>query len=339
MNVVLIIPTGLGAEIGGHAGDATPVAKLIGKCCNTLITHPNVVNASDHNEMPDNTLYVEGSILDRFLRGEIRLNPVKTYNRILLIVNRPVTNETINAVSTARMTLGADIKILELKEPLIMKAFFKGGRATGHVSGIDSLIDQVNGYYDCFDAIALSTSIDVDNKETALEYLRGVGGINPWGGVEAKVSKRIADATDKPVAHAPFGHTIDENFNEVVDPRMAAEMVSCTYLQCVLKGLHRAPRISKNVGLSVNDVDLLISPVCSVGEPHWACEKAGIPIIVVNENRAVGYEEMYEKLSSNEGNYIVVENYLEAAGLIMAMKAGVYWRILFRPVKQTERCI
>ena len=29
MNVVLIIPTGLGAEVGGHAGDANPVAKVI----------------------------------------------------------------------------------------------------------------------------------------------------------------------------------------------------------------------------------------------------------------------------------------------------------------------
>jgi len=36
MNVVLIIPTGLGAEIGGHAGDANPVAKLIAKCCDKV---------------------------------------------------------------------------------------------------------------------------------------------------------------------------------------------------------------------------------------------------------------------------------------------------------------
>ena len=67
MIVVLIVPTGLGAEIGGHAGDANPVAKLLGACCDKLITHPNVVNGSDINEMPENALYVEGSILDRFL--------------------------------------------------------------------------------------------------------------------------------------------------------------------------------------------------------------------------------------------------------------------------------
>jgi len=30
MNIVLIVPTGIGCEIGGHAGDANPVAKLMG---------------------------------------------------------------------------------------------------------------------------------------------------------------------------------------------------------------------------------------------------------------------------------------------------------------------
>ena len=73
MNVVLIIPTGVGAEIGGHAGDGNPVAKLLAAVCDKLILHPNVVNASDINEMPENCLYVEGSMLDRFLREEICL--------------------------------------------------------------------------------------------------------------------------------------------------------------------------------------------------------------------------------------------------------------------------
>ena len=50
---VLVIPTGLGARIGGNAGDGNPVAKLMAACCDTLITHPNVVNASDINEMTD----------------------------------------------------------------------------------------------------------------------------------------------------------------------------------------------------------------------------------------------------------------------------------------------
>ncbi|GAG26483.1 unnamed protein product, partial [marine sediment metagenome] len=53
-NVVMIVPTGIGAEIGGHAGDAAPAARLLAGACDTLITHPNVVNASDINELPEN---------------------------------------------------------------------------------------------------------------------------------------------------------------------------------------------------------------------------------------------------------------------------------------------
>ena len=147
MNVVLIVPTGIGAEIGGHAGDANPVAKLIGKCCDKLITHPNVVNASDINEMPDNTLYVEGSILDRFLRGEIRLKEV-FYNKILLAVNKPVIPDTINAVNAARMTIGADIEIMELDTELKMTGFYKNGIASGEVEGWLELCQQTGRYKD-----------------------------------------------------------------------------------------------------------------------------------------------------------------------------------------------
>src|SRR5215207_1037245 len=32
-NAMLLIPTGIGTEIGGHAGDAGPVARLIGSAC------------------------------------------------------------------------------------------------------------------------------------------------------------------------------------------------------------------------------------------------------------------------------------------------------------------
>ncbi|NQU70483.1 MAG: DUF3326 domain-containing protein, partial [Rhodospirillales bacterium] len=44
---VFLVPTGIGSEIGGHAGDATPAARVLAAACDRLITHPNVVNASD----------------------------------------------------------------------------------------------------------------------------------------------------------------------------------------------------------------------------------------------------------------------------------------------------
>src|SRR5215218_2693125 len=75
--VVLLVPTGIGAEFGGHAGDATPIAQLLAGACDTLITHPNVVNASDLNEMPGNALYVEGSVITTFVMGTVGLMPTR----------------------------------------------------------------------------------------------------------------------------------------------------------------------------------------------------------------------------------------------------------------------
>ena len=323
MNVVLIVPTGIGAEIGGHAGDANPVAKLIGKCCDKLITHPNVVNASDINEMPENTLYVEGSILDRFLRDEIKLKEVYL-NKILLAVNKPVTSHTINSVNAARTTIGVDIKLVELNVPLIMKGFYKDGKADGIVEGWRDLCEQVEDYE--FDALAIQTEIEVD-KDTKLQYLEGKGGVNPWGGIEAITSKIIADKLDKPIAHAPFSDWMTDDlkdFDKIVDPRMSAEMVSMSYLHCILKGLHRAPRIDYKKGLSVDDVDFLITPINCRHEPHWACEKAGIPIIAVRENKSIMNEKM-------PNDYIIVDNYIEAAGVLMAYRAGINYKSVRRP--------
>lgn len=39
---VMIVPTGIGAAIGGYAGDALPVARALSSVVDCLITHPNV---------------------------------------------------------------------------------------------------------------------------------------------------------------------------------------------------------------------------------------------------------------------------------------------------------
>lgn len=41
---VMIVPTGIGAAIGGFAGDALPVARALSNVVDCLITHPNVCN-------------------------------------------------------------------------------------------------------------------------------------------------------------------------------------------------------------------------------------------------------------------------------------------------------
>ncbi len=320
---VLIIPTGIGASIGGHAGDANPVAKLIGVSCDKLILHPNVVNGSDLNEMPENALYVEGSILDRFLQGKTMLREVNQ-NRILVVANAPVTADTVNAVNAARVTVGIDAEIVELETPLNMRAYFEtNGAAVGAITGAHALLRQVAGH--TFDALAIHTPITVD-RNVALHYFQH-GGVNPWGGVEAKASKMIAEGLGKQVAHAPL-ETVTENDpelfyvgNEVVNPRIAPEIISRCYLHCVLKGLNRAPRPElppAHRSLSVDDVDFLLSPHGCWGSPHRACAARNIPIFMVEENRTI----LDLPIS---GSYHKVQNYLEAAGRIMAMRAGVLY--------------
>ncbi len=324
---VLIIPTGIEAEIGGHAGDGNPAAKLIASCCDKLITHPNVVNASDINEMTENTLYVEGSILDRLLEGTIELEEVKS-NKILVIANSPITNDTINAVSAARATIGVDAEIVALENPLNMVSKMEEGIATGEVTGWRELIEQVKQYE--FDALAIHTPIEV-GREVMLNYYKN-GGLNPWGGVEAKASKIIANELNKPVAHAPLENVPIEDeelyfiYDRVIDPRLAAEAISNCYLHSVLKGLFKAPRIGK--GLSIKDVDFLVTPINCVGRPHKACMERNIPIIAVKENKTCLKDNMPDE-------FILVENYLEAVGIIQAIKIGISPKSVRRPLTHT----
>ncbi len=327
MIVVMIVPTGIGAEIGGHAGDATPAAKLLASCCDTSITHPNVLNASDINEMPENCLYVEGSMLDQFLQGgTLRL---VRQNKILLAVNAPVSLDTINTVSAARVTLGADIEIVELQHSLKMQAGYDlAGQAQGVLWGAGDLIKQVQAL--SFDALAIQSHIACDQK-LGERYLRA-GGINPWGGVEAILSKEVSRALGVPVAHAPLHTAAFDDIKIEADPRMAAEFVSVSYLHCVLKGLHKAPQLKGPIrqgrGIWTTDVDALVSAHGCIGPPHIACVNKKIPVIVVRENKTI--------LDLEDDRFVYVENYHEAAGYLMCMRAGILPSSVRRPIISTK---
>ena len=155
MNAVFIIPTGYGCNIGGHAGDATPAAKLIASLCDKLIVHPNVVNASFANEMTENMLYVEGSMLDKFLAGRIGLKEVYR-NKILLVVNED-TDFIKNIVNAARYTIGAEIEIMELDEKIKMRGYINSkGVADGDVLNVAQAVNQINESGISYDAIAIA---------------------------------------------------------------------------------------------------------------------------------------------------------------------------------------
>lgn len=321
LNGVFIIPTGLGCKIGGDAG-ANAQVKLIAECCNNLIVNPNAVNASDINEMTNNCWYTEGSIIDNMLEGMFRLERPKTYNKILMVANPPIQPDNINAMNASLHTLGADIQLIELKTPLVMRACLQeDGTAGGEFFGADELIEQVKDYN--FDVLAIHTPIECE--ERVAKYYWDNGGVNPWGGIEAKVSKYIATRLKKNLAHSPIEYQTNPEMlslhhTKAVEVSCSPEIISKTYAHCMMKGLHKAPRIVAHTGIGFNNIDFLITPHGCWGRPHEACRRSGIPIIVVRENTTVFSKEF--NYSSNKG-IIFVENYLEAAGIIMSLNAGV----------------
>ncbi len=313
--VAMVVPTGIGCRIGGHAGDATLSARLLGAVCDNLIVHPNVVNAADLNEMPANALYVEGSTLDRFLEGYIFLIPTRA-NRVLVVSNGPRAEaSTINCMNAARTLLGMQIELMVLDTPLVMRSIIADGVARGTVKGIEELILQVAAARP-YDAIAIHTPIKV-NRRKANKYLLTGEGVNLWGGVEAIVSRKVAESLGCPVAHAPV--ETNAAFNEVVAHALAAELISGSMLFSVLKGLWKAPRISRagghRDGLIATDVDALVTADCW-GPPHIACLTNNIPIIMVENNTT--------NRRSAAGRFTwVARSYREAAGALVAIREGM----------------
>ena len=334
MNVVLIIPTGIGAKIGGNCGDGASSARLLGETCDNLLIHPNVVNASDINSQPHNSLYCEGSILDRFLEGKILLEKVNS-NKILVAVNKEVDYQSLNAVSAARCCLGVDAQIIELDISLELIATMKKWHgemiASGEVRGWEKLVDQVKEYE--FDALVIATPITV-SKKIMSDYFEGIGSrVNPVGAVESIASKYISNALNKQVAHGPISYTI-EGLNRELDPTKAVEGITENFIHCCLKGLHKAPRIvfePSSKTLSNKDIDVMVSPYGCWGPPHRSCMDNNIPIIVVKENQTVLNDDYPEW-----DKIIFVENYIEAAGMIMCMRSGVHPSTVRRPISYTS---
>jgi hypothetical protein len=128
----------------------------------------------------------------------------------------------------------------------------------------------------------------------------------------------------------------------VVDPRLAAEAVSLTFVQCMLKGLQRSPRIvtdpdaMREAGmLTAADVSCLVIPDKCVGLPTLAALEQGIPVIAVRENTNL-MENDLSFLPWADGQLHIVENYWEAVGVMTALKAGIKPNSLRRPIHATH---
>ena len=349
-NVVFLVPTGIGAEIGGHAGDATPAAQLLASGCDHLITHPNVVNASDINEIPANAFYVEGSVICRFLMGTAGLKPVRA-NRVLVVVDAQsdemIENLALNTVEATRATYGLKCAgIYRLDPPLDLTATYAdSGRAVGIGYGIDRLFDLLGETRDDYDAVAISSLIAVPDGYHDQYFTSNGTMVNPWGGVEAMLTHAVSHFLDVPSAHAPMMESREILFGDPgrIDPRMAAEAISSSFFQCVLKGLKQSPAIVTDPSsqmrsddvLTVEDVSCLVLPDGCIGLPTLAALEQGIPVIAVREGKGLMASDL-TALSWRPGQLTVVENYWEAAGVLGAFRAGIAPESVRRPFAKLE---
>jgi len=348
-NTVFLVPTGIGAKIGGHAGDACPTVKLLASVSDTLITHPNAVNASDINEIPENALYVEGSIICRLIMGTISLQKVR-YNRVLAVIDKhndeSFFNAAVNSVNAAHASCGFKYtEIVKLDPPINLSSIYThSGRASGKVESIDALIKTLQSKKGQFDAVSLSSIIGIP-LDYHMDYYTSRGNmVNPWGGVEALLTHTISTLFDIPAAHSPMLESdMTANIDPgIVEPRMAAETVSTTFMHCVLKGLHKSPKIISDPNLinstdllSAKDISCLVIPDGCMGLPTLAALEQGITTIAVTENTNIMNNDL-RQLPWEKEKFYIVKNYLEAAGIISAIKAGVSPDSVRRPIREIE---
>lgn len=284
-----IVPTGIGASIGGFAGDASKWARRLAKRCK-LIVNPNVVNAACFSGITENMLYVEGYTLDRFFKGEIGLKESEN-NKIGVVFDKAIPQDVlnihINTINAVKTVYDIDIWGYEITEENVGVDFYvdKSGISTGNVKNLETIKKAAQKLVDkgC-NAVAI---VCLFPDEQGDDYSNGIG-VDPVGGVEAVISHYISKELEIPCAHAPaFSNT--EISSEIVDPRCSAEYITPTFLPCVLLGLSNAPLITSNdSGLNISDLDFLVVPYNSLGGiPVLEMNKLGKKIYAIKENKTV----------------------------------------------------
>ncbi len=345
---VLIVPTGIGASIGGYAGDALPVARAVAQICDRLITHPNVLNGAQLYWPLSNTFYVEGYGLDQFAKGEWGLQPVQQ-NRVGLILDQGIETELrlrhLQAAEATRATLG-----LHLSDYVVTDASLEvslrtapSGASWGTISNPGSLLraaEMLIGQARAT-AIAIVARFPDDCDRLALENYRHGSGVDPLSGAEAVISHLIVRQFQIPAAHAPalLPLSLDPNLS----PRAAAEEIGYTFLPCVLVGLSRAPQflLQQNSlfpspeSIWANQVDAVIIPATACGgSAILSFSQQNTQIIAVAENQT----QMQVTPESLGIKAIRVNSYLEALGVLVTHRAGISADAL-RPTLSPLHCL
>ena len=325
---VLIIPTGIGASIGGYAGDGLPVAKAMAQVCDRVITHPNVMNGASLYWNTNNIDYVEGYALDQFANRQWGLTSV-VQNKIGLILDAGIEDELryrhLQAADAVRATLGIDVSnYIVTDEPLNVELrVAESGASWGTIGNPDSLLRSADKLIrqTGVNALAVVARFPDDTDSEALEEYRHGSGVDGLAGAEAVISHLLVREFCLPCAHAPALSAIP--LDRDLSPKAAAEELGYTFLSCVLVGLSKAPQYTLNKNyhsLWAEDIDVLVVPASACGGSatlSFAGSQAQIIAVEDNETVLNIYPEMLGI------NVIRVKSYLEALGTIVAHRGGV----------------
>lgn len=330
--VVLIIPTGIGAAIGGYAGDGLPVARAIAQVCDRLITHPNVLNGAQLYWPLPNGAYVEGFALDQLAQGRWGLRPVHS-NRVGLVLDRGIEPDLrlrhLQAADATRATLGLTVTDpVVTDEPLeVSLCTARSGATWGTIQNIGSLFRAVEQSLTQTgaQAIALVARFPDDCSSTALTAYRHGQGVDPLAGAEAVISHLVVREFQIPCAHAPALSTLPLEAN--LSPRSAAEEMGYTFLPCVLVGLSQAPQFVRpgdrpqGGDVWAEDIDAVIVPESACGSPALlSLSQQPRTRIITVANNPTRMKTMPQLLGIKA---FQVNSYLEAIGLLVIHRAGI----------------
>ncbi|KAG5006900.1 hypothetical protein JHK85_025442 [Glycine max] len=331
----MIVPTGIGAAIGGYAGDALPVARALSSVVDCLISHPNVLNAAMLYWPMPNALYVEGYALDRFAEGLWALQPVHQ-NRVGLVLDAGIEDELrirqLQVADAARASLGLPVvEYIVTDIPLKVEKWVdpETGQSTGRIKHPDSLLRAVHTLLSRskVNAIAVVGRFPDDDTDDVDDYRQGMG-IDLLAGVEAVISHLVVKEFQIPCAHAPAMSPLPMSLS--LSPKSAAEEIGYTFLPCVLAGLSNAPQYLVMDSKCLEKGCILASDVDSVILPKDACggdaslafarNKNKKPLIITVEENQTVLDDTADKFGLE---VLHVSNYWEAIGVIAAHKAGI----------------
>ena len=290
--IALIVPTGIGASIGGYAGDASQIAQMFAKDFNVIV-NPNVVNAACFSGITENMLYTEGWTFTQFIKGNLSLIPSKN-NKIGIIfdkgISQGILNVHINTINAVKTVYGINVIGYEITEEPCNVEFYntEDGISSGSVINNKTLIKAGKKLIEQgADVLAVVCKFDEPPED---DYING-NEVDIVGGVEAIISHYLTRELKVPVVHAPAFENITIS-KEIVDAKVAAEYITPTFLPCLLIALKNAPLFSfenrELYSVCRENLQAVIMPYNSLGSSIVLdAIKANIPVYAIKENSSV----------------------------------------------------